>query len=129
MEFEMKMRDNAVFLSLLLISSAAALAQPSALNDAQIVRILVAASTVDIDTGKLAEQQSENAEVNLFANELVTDHTVLNGQVTALMRKLKLTPKDSDSSKSLKEAAEAAIAAFVNVPVASPQAACCNSPA
>jgi putative membrane protein len=88
----------------------AAFAQTSAPNDAQIAGIVVAANTVDIDAGKLAEKMSKNKDVKAFAQQMVTDHTGVNKQASALVKKLNVTPEDSDTSKSLKQGGEANIA-------------------
>jgi putative membrane protein len=84
------------------LASAVALAQ-SAPDDAQIAGIVVAANTVDIDAGKLAQKMTKNAEVKSFAKQMVTDHTGVNKQAVALVTKLKVTPQDSELSKSLKQ--------------------------
>jgi len=76
-------------------------------NDAQIAGIVVTANTVDIDAGKLAEKKSANKKVKDFAKQMVTDHTGVNKQATALVKKLKVKPEDSDISKSLKEGGDA----------------------
>jgi putative membrane protein len=80
----------------------AAFAQ-SAPDDAQIAGIVVAANTVDIDAGKLAQKTSKDKEVKAFAKQMVTDHSGVNKQATALVKKLKVTPQDSELSKSLKQ--------------------------
>lgn len=87
-----------------------AFAQNSAPNDAQIAGIVVAANSVDIDAGKLAEKMSSNKDVKAFAQQMVTDHTGVNQQAGALVKKLNVTPEDSDTSKSLKQGGEANIA-------------------
>ncbi|MGX4643099.1 DUF4142 domain-containing protein [Massilia sp. SYSU DXS3249] len=87
----------------------AAFAQ-SAPDDAQIAGIVVAANTVDIDAGKLAEKTTQHAEVKAFARQMVTDHTGVNKQAGALVKKLKVTPRDSELSKSLKQGGAANIA-------------------
>jgi putative membrane protein len=84
------------------LANTAALAQ-SAPDDAQIAGIVVAANTVDIDAGHLAQKMAGNAEVKAFAKQMVTDHTGVNKQATALVKKLKVTPTDSELSKSLKQ--------------------------
>src|SRR6185437_3068109 len=38
--------------------------------------------------------------------QLVTDHEAVNKQATALAKKLKVTPKDNDTSKSLEKGAQ-----------------------
>jgi putative membrane protein len=90
------------FSALFALASTAAFAQGGP-NDAQIAGIVVTANTVDIDAGKLAEKKSNNKEVKAFAKQMVTDHTGVNKQATALVKKLKVKPEDSDTAKSLKK--------------------------
>ena len=82
-----------------LLFAAAAFAQ--APNDAQIAQIVVTANQVDIDAGKLAESKGSNADVKAFGKQMVTDHTAVNKQATDLVKKLKVKPEPSDTSKSL----------------------------
>lgn len=84
-------------------------AQSGKLNDAQIAAIVVAANTVDINAGKLAEKQARNNQVRTFGRQMVTDHTGVNKQATALVTKLKLQPEESDASKKLKSDGDANI--------------------
>jgi putative membrane protein len=92
---------SAVISSLFALSGAAfAQATP---DDAQIAGIVVAANTVDIDAGKLAQKTTKDAEVKAFAKQMVTDHTAVNKQATALVKKLKVTPQESELSKTLKQ--------------------------
>jgi putative membrane protein len=86
--------------AVLALSTAAASAQ--SINDAQIASIVVTANQVDVDAGKLAASKSSNAEVKKFAELMVTDHTGVNKQAVALVTRLKVTPEDNDTSKSLK---------------------------
>lgn len=72
-------------------------------NDAQIAAIVVAANSVDIDAGKLAASKATNQEVKEFGQRMVTDHTGVNKQAVALVKKLNVTPEESDVSKSLKK--------------------------
>ena len=76
-------------------------------NDAQIAAIVVAANTVDIDAGKLAEAKTRNKEVRDFAKQMVHDHSAVNRQAVALVKKLHVTPEESDTSKSLTQGGEA----------------------
>jgi putative membrane protein len=85
------------------VSAPAVHAQTSAPNDAQIAGIVVAADSVDIDAGKLAKSKTHNKEVKQFAQQMIADHTGVNKQASALAKKLKLKPEDSDASKSLKD--------------------------
>ena len=75
-------------------------------NDAQIASIVVTANQVDIDAGKLAESKGSNAEVKAFGKQMVTDHSGVNKQAVALVTKLKVTPEDNATSKSLKSGGE-----------------------
>ena len=93
-------RSIIVFAASLLAVPAAAVAQ--APNDAQIAAIVVTANQVDIDAGKLAESQGSSAEVKAFGKQMVTDHTGVNKQASALVTKLKVKPEENPTSKSLK---------------------------
>lgn len=79
-------------------------------NDAQIAGIVVAANTVDIDAGKLAESKAQDPKVKAFAQRMVTDHNGVNKQASALVQKLGVTPQASDASKSLKQGGDANLA-------------------
>jgi putative membrane protein len=92
----------------LLLAPAAASAQ--GITDAQIAAIVVTANQVDIDAGKLAASTSTNAEVKKFGQLMVTDHTSVNKQAVDLATRLKVTPEDNDTSKSLKEGGDKNIA-------------------
>lgn len=70
-------------------------------NDAQIAAIVVAANTVDIDAGKLAESKTKNKEVRAFAQRMVSDHSAVNQQAVALVTRLHVKPEENDTSKSL----------------------------
>jgi putative membrane protein len=72
-------------------------------SDPQIAHIVVTANQVDIDAGKLAKSRSKNKEVDKFAQQMITDHSGVNKQATALAKKLKVTPEPNDTSKSLKK--------------------------
>ena len=76
-------------------------------TDPQIAMIAVTADTVDIDAGKLAASKSSNPKVKEFANLMVRDHTSVNKKATDLAKKLKLTPEESDTSRSLKSNGDA----------------------
>ena len=97
-----------VFAATLLAIPAAAAAQ--APNDAQIAAIVVTANQVDIDAGTLAESHGSSAEVEAFGKQMVTDHTGVNKQATALVTKLKVTPQDNPTAQSLKSGGEKNVA-------------------
>jgi putative membrane protein len=102
------MKRNIAILVASLVAGAGALA--AAPDDAQIAAIVVTANTVDIDAGKLAQKMSDNADVKTFAKLMVNDHEGVNKQASALVKKLKVTPVESDTSRSLKAGGDANIA-------------------
>jgi putative membrane protein len=72
-------------------------------NDAQIAAIVVTANQVDIDAGELAKSKTQSPKVKEFAQLMITDHTGVNKQATALVTRLKVTPQPNDTSKALKQ--------------------------
>ena len=70
-------------------------------SDAEIAAIVVAANQVDIDAGKLAADKAQSADVRTLAQRMVTDHTSVNQQASALVKKLQVTPKSNATSESL----------------------------
>ena len=103
------MKLSALVIAGLVLAPAAGVSAQG-INDAQIASIVVTANQVDIDAGKLAASQSTNGEVKKFGQLMVTDHTGVNKSAVALVTKLKVTPEDNDTSKSLKEGGEKNIA-------------------
>jgi putative membrane protein len=100
--------STVVFTSVFVIGTSAAFAQGAAPasagpTDPQIAHIVVTANQVDIDAGKLAESKGTNKDVKAFGKQMVTDHTGVNKQATALVTKLKVTPQDNPTSQSLKK--------------------------
>jgi len=98
-----------LFASALLLAAGGALAQgaPAAgPTDAQIAHIVVTANQVDIDAGKLAESKGKSKDVKAFGKQMVTDHSGVNKQAVALVKKLKVTPEDNPTSQSLKSGGE-----------------------
>jgi putative membrane protein len=85
-------------------------AYAQSVTDAQIASIVVTANQVDIDAGKLAASSSKNAEVRKFAELMVRDHTGVNRQAVALVTRLKVTPQDNETSRSLAAGGETNIA-------------------
>ncbi|HXW03787.1 MAG TPA: DUF4142 domain-containing protein [Vicinamibacterales bacterium] len=89
-----------------LLAGPAAPAAAQAVTDAQIAAIVVAANQVDIDAGKLAAARASNPEVKKFGEQMVTDHSSVNKSAAALVNKLKVTPEENPTSRSLKEGGE-----------------------
>ena len=95
------MRKTTLILAAAAFAATGAFAQ--APNDAQIAHIVVTANQVDIDAGKLAEKKGSTAEVKAFGKQMVTDHSGVNKQATALAKKLGVKPEDNATSQSLKK--------------------------
>jgi putative membrane protein len=91
----------------LALPAASALGQAAKPNDAQIAHIAYTAGAIDIAAGKQAIAKSHNKAVLDFAKEMVRDHTAVNDQALALVKKLGVTPQDNSTSASLQTAASA----------------------
>ena len=96
------MKTLAMLGGALALATGVAFAQGAAPNDAQIAHIVVTANQVDIDAGKLAETKGGKPDVKAFGKQMVTDHTGVNKQASALAAKLKVTPEDNATSQALK---------------------------
>ena len=83
------------------MAGSAGSAAAATLTDPQIAAIVVAANQVDIDAGNLAAKKTKNAEVKKFAELMVKDHTAVNKSAVDLVTKLKVTPEESETSKTL----------------------------
>jgi putative membrane protein len=95
----------------LLVLPAAALAQAAKPNDAQIAHIAYTAGQIDVAAGKQALAKSHNKAVRDFAQEMVRDHTAVNQQALALVKKLGVTPQANPTSAALSKAAAATLKA------------------
>jgi putative membrane protein len=113
----MSIRINtiATTLTLLTLTAMPAFAQDSKPTDAQIAHIAYTAGVLDVEAGKQALSLSKNAQVRAFAEQMVKDHTAVNEQALALVKKLKVTPEDNATSKSLKSQADAKRAALAKL--------------
>jgi putative membrane protein len=95
------------------VSAALALAAPLAVQaapaptDAQIAHIAYTAGTLDVAAGKQALAKSQDKTVRAFAEEMVRDHTAVNDQALALVKKLGVTPQDNPTSQGLTKDATA----------------------
>ncbi|HET7847443.1 MAG TPA: DUF4142 domain-containing protein [Pseudolabrys sp.] len=90
----------AAFATLLLVSGAAS-AQGAKLNDAQIAHVAYTAGLADIANAKLALKKTRNKDVRAFAQDMERDHKAVNDKALALVKKLKVTPQDNPTSKSI----------------------------
>jgi putative membrane protein len=84
-----------------------ALAQGAKPTDPQIAHIAYTAGVIDITAAKQAIEKASNKDVKAFAQDMVRDHEAVNKQALDLVKKLKVTPEDNDTSKTLsKQAAD-----------------------
>lgn len=74
-------------------------------TDPQIAHIAYTAGVIDIDAAKLALEKSKTKAVVEFANDMIRDHEAVNVQALDLVKKLKVTPEDNNTSKALTKAA------------------------
>ena len=70
-------------------------------TDAQIAGILIALNKGEIDQAKTAEKNAKNPKVKAFAHKMVADHSDADHKESALLKKKKITPADSDKATGL----------------------------
>ena len=81
--------------------SGAAFAQGAKPTDPQIAHIAYTAGQIDIAAAQQALSKASNKDVKTFAQDMVRDHEAVNKQALDLVKKLKVTPEDNDTSKTL----------------------------
>jgi len=82
-------------------TSAAVYAAADGPTDPQIAHIAYTAGVIDIDAAKQAVAKSKNKVVVDFAKDMLRDHEAVNKEALALVKKLKVTPQDNDTSKAI----------------------------
>jgi putative membrane protein len=97
----MMLHKVAVAFSALLLVTGAASAQGAKPNDAQIAHIAYTAGLADIANAQQALKISKNKDVRAFAIDMARDHKAVNDKALALVKKLKVTPQDNDTSKAI----------------------------
>ena len=70
-------------------------------SDPQIAHIAYTAGAIDIAASEQALAKSKNKAVRAFAQEMVRDHTAVNVQALALVKKLGVTPEANATSAAL----------------------------
>lgn len=93
--------------ALLFATAAVAADQAAKPTDPQIAHIAYTAGQIDVEAAKQALGKSKNKEVRAFAEQMVGDHTMVNDQALALVKKLNVKPEDNRTSQSLAMQAEA----------------------
>jgi putative membrane protein len=103
----MLIRLSAAIAAICLLTGAAYAQGAAKPTDPQIAHIAYTAGQLDIEAAKQALKKSKNKEVRAFANDMVRDHTAVNKQALALVKKLKVTPEENDTSRALTKQAAA----------------------
>jgi putative membrane protein len=88
----------------------AAVAEGAKPTDPQIAHIAYTAGVIDVAAARQALTKTSNKDVKEFAENMVRDHEAVNKQALDLVKKLKVTPEDNDTSKSLSKNAAAKLA-------------------
>jgi putative membrane protein len=105
----MFVRISAAIAAVSLLGSVA-LAQGAKPTDPQIAHIAYTAGVIDIAAAKQALAKTTNKEIKSFADDMVRDHEAVNKLALDLVKKLKVTPEDNDTSRSLSKNAAAKLA-------------------
>jgi putative membrane protein len=88
-------------IAVIAVLSSPALAQGAKPTDPQIAHVAYTAGVIDINAAKQALKKSNNKEVKQFAQDMVRDHEAVNKQALDLVNKLKVTPEDNDTSRTV----------------------------
>ncbi|MEO9876285.1 MAG: DUF4142 domain-containing protein [Anderseniella sp.] len=91
----------ASMLALALQATPSAAQSPAELNDLQIAHVAYVADNIDIRYAHLALAISNNPAIHEFARTMIRDHTAVNEQALALLKKLNAQPQDNFLSKQL----------------------------
>ena len=100
----MRFQSFATTLAAGLLITGAAWAQSAKPNDAQIAHIAYTAGLADIANAEQAMKKSKDKSIREFAQSMLRDHKAVNDKALALVKKLKVTPQDNDTSKAIAKA-------------------------
>jgi putative membrane protein len=103
----MLIRLSAAIAAVSLLSGAAVAEGAKPPTDPQIAHIAYTAGVIDVAAAKQALAKTSNKDVKEFAENMVRDHEAVNKQALDLVKKLRVTPEDNDTSKSLSKNAAA----------------------
>ena len=99
--WEVDMQSSPILGIIVAVLIAPAWAYAAEPTDPQIAHIAYTAGDLDIKAAKQALKKSKDKNVRAFAKDMVKDHTAVNDKALALVKKLKVTPEDNDTSKGL----------------------------
>lgn len=104
------MKNLIILLAGLMAPSFSAFAEMRDLHDAHIADVVVTASGIAIEAGKLAQSKSSNEEIKAYAQRMVGEHTEVSQSAIELVTKLKVELQDNPISQSLKADGETDLA-------------------
>lgn len=90
-----------VFTAGALVATGCATTSAQSIDDATIAHIAYTADEIDISYAHLALALSDNPKIREFAQLMIRDHSAVNTEALSLAQKLKMTPKDNDTSQAL----------------------------
>lgn len=102
----LKLHLSSLAFTLIAVVSPIKAESPAELNDLQIAHVAYVADNIDIRYAHLALAISENPAIHQFAETMIRDHTAVNEQALALLKKLNADPQDNFLSQSLQNDAE-----------------------
>lgn len=85
----------------LLFSVAGEAQKTPQLTDPEIASVAVTANQIDVNYALIAQKKSKNSAVLEFAKTMKDDHSAVIKMATDLVKKLGVTPKTNDVTKSL----------------------------
>ena len=97
---------STIIMMIVALISGSSFGQTPTLTDPEIASVAVTANQIDINYAKIAKEKSKNTDILKFASTMISDHQSVIDQAVALVKKLGVTPKDNDVSKSLNAGAE-----------------------
>ncbi len=93
---------SSVLTAAVCFAAASAMAQSTGKpTDPQIADIAYTAGQIDIEQAIDALKRTHTKAVRSYAEEMIRDHLAVNNKVLALLDKLKVTPEDNDTSRTM----------------------------
>ncbi len=89
--------------------------QQQRFSDADIAGMAATANRLEIEAGQLALNQTSDPDVQAFAQMMVSDHTAVNDQATALFERLSITPAFGDATEQMQQDADDTKATLQNL--------------
>lgn len=79
----------------------------SAMSDANILAVIGMANANEIGAGKTAQTKATNGDVRSFANDMVKDHTAMQGDADKVAKAANITPTPPSNASEMKAHASA----------------------